>query len=67
MIVIVAWAVAAAVAIVVIAACGYELRWKMRRLRADLAELDDIAGQLRDVQVGLATAAARASTLTSRP
>ena len=47
-----AWAVALAVALVVLGYCGYELFWKARRLRADLRQLQELAGrtqQLREV------------------
>lgn len=66
MIDVVAWAVAGALAIVVIGFCGYEIRWKLRRLRADLDELDVVIGQLRDVQADLGALAGRlSSTLRS--
>ncbi len=39
MIVAVAWGLAVLVAIVVAAFCGYELRWKGARLRAEAADL----------------------------
>lgn len=67
MIVIVAWAIAAGIAIVVAAFCGYELRWKLNRLRSDLAELESTAAQLDRVREDLASVAVRAATLTNRP
>jgi uncharacterized membrane-anchored protein YhcB (DUF1043 family) len=66
-IVIVAWAIAAGIAIVVAAFCGYELRWKLTRLRSDLAELERTRAQLDRLRGDLASAAARAATLTTRP
>jgi hypothetical protein len=48
---IIAWLAAVVVTAVVLGFCGYEITWKARRLRADLAQLqglgEDLA-QLRD-------------------
>ena len=62
MIDIVAWAVAGALAIVVAGFGGFEIRWKLRRLRADLDQLDTVIGQLRAVQGDLSVLAARLSS-----
>jgi hypothetical protein len=59
---IVAWAAAGALAIVLAGFGGYEIRWKLRRLRADLDELDLAIGQLRTVQGDLVALAGRLSS-----
>jgi hypothetical protein len=41
-IVIIAWLAALVVAVVVLGFCLYEIRWKARRLRGDLSELEAI-------------------------
>ena len=40
----------AALAVVVAASAAYELRWKAKRLRADLAELDAVSASCAGVQ-----------------
>jgi hypothetical protein len=60
----IAWAVAAALGLVVAAFCGYEIRWKLARLRADLAGLEQTVTALRAVQEQLAATAGRVSGLT---
>ena len=56
-----AWIGAAVVAVVVLGFCAYELSWKARRLRRDLAQLQELNGQLVDVQGGISAAQARLS------
>jgi hypothetical protein len=59
---IVAWALAGALAIVVLGFAAFEIRWKLRRLRTDIDELDTVVGQLRTVQADLTTLANRVSS-----
>lgn len=47
---LIAWIAAVALAIVVLAFCGYEVAWKARRLRRDLDRLRQLATELHDVQ-----------------
>jgi hypothetical protein len=42
------WLFAVLVAVVVLGFAGYELRWKIRRLQADRAELDALIAELAD-------------------
>lgn len=60
---IAAWIAAAVVALVVLGYCGYEILWKTKRLRGDVAELSGAAeelqvlrGRLERVQQRLAAA-----------
>lgn len=60
---IAAWIAAAVVALVVLGYCGYEILWKTKRLRGDVAELSGAAeelqvlrGRLEQVQQRLAAA-----------
>jgi hypothetical protein len=66
-VVVIAWAVAAAIALVLGATCGFELRWKSARLRRDLAELETTLRQLEGLQADLRAAGARLSGLTATP
>lgn len=50
MIVLFVWIGAAVIAGVVVAFCAYELTWKSKRLRGDLAKLEQLAGALTDLQ-----------------
>jgi hypothetical protein len=59
--------VAAAVALVLGAFCGYELRWKSTRLRQDLGELETTLRQLEGLQADLRAAGTRLSGLTGAP
>jgi hypothetical protein len=43
----VAWGIAGAIAVVVALFCAYEIRWKLARLRADLASLNEVTDALR--------------------
>ncbi len=49
-----AWLAALVVAVVVFGYCAYELAWKTRRLRRDLAQLQTLNGQLGELYTGLA-------------
>ena len=66
-VVVIAWAVAAAVALVLGAVCAYELRWKSMRLRQDLADLETTLRELEGLQADLRAAGARLSGLTATP
>lgn len=55
------WIGAAVLAVVVLGFCGHELYWKLRRLRADLARLNETADRLRTLQ-GQAAALAEEGT-----
>jgi hypothetical protein len=52
---VVAWIVALVLAVVVFAFCAYEIVWKARRLRADLAKLQGVTDRLHLMQTDLAT------------
>jgi outer membrane murein-binding lipoprotein Lpp len=58
---IVAWAAAAAVAVVLLGFCAYEIIWKTNRLRRDVANLQVAADQLTELRDGLAAAQQRAA------
>ncbi|MGI8761250.1 MAG: hypothetical protein ACR2LF_08160 [Jatrophihabitantaceae bacterium] len=45
-----AWLAALVVLVVVLGFCAYELNWKARRLRTDLARLQGLAAQLQQLQ-----------------
>lgn len=47
---LIAWIVALALAAVVLAFCAYEVIWKARRLRADLARLQALADRVEGLQ-----------------
>jgi hypothetical protein len=64
-IVAIAWAVAAAIAVVVAGFCAYEIRWKLTRLRADLAALTVTLDETNVLGDQLRAAAERASALTA--
>jgi len=64
-VVIVAWAVAAALALALGAFCGYELRWKSARLRRDLADLETTLRHLEGLHADLRAVGARLSGLTT--
>lgn len=51
---VVAWIAAAVVAVVVLGFCTYEIVWKAKRLRSDLAELKVLADQLQGLSGQLA-------------
>jgi hypothetical protein len=65
-IVIGAWIFAALVTIVVLGYCGYELAWKAKRLRGDLAAVQADAQQLDRLRVRLATAQRRVGPAVDR-
>jgi hypothetical protein len=52
------------VAVVVLGFCGYELRWKVARLRQDLAGLTALSADLAATQVELDVVRTRAQSLT---
>jgi hypothetical protein len=49
-----AWVAAAVIALVVLGFCAYELRWKSKRLRADLQQLQELAGRTQTLRIDLA-------------
>lgn len=49
-----AWAAAAAVALVVLGFCAYELTWKTNRLRGDLRHLQALADDAERLRIQLA-------------
>ena len=49
-----AWAAAAAVALVVLGFCAYELTWKTNRLRGDLRHLQTLADDAERLRIQLA-------------
>lgn len=56
-------AIAAAVAMIVVLAYGaYEIAWKAKRLRTDLAQLQELNTGLAGLQDGIAAARARIAT-----
>jgi len=63
---VVAWAAAAAVAVVVLGFCAYEIVWKTNRLRRDVAELQVAADQLTELRDGLAATQQRAAAARTR-
>ena len=54
-----AWIGAVVVALVVLGFCAYELAWKSRRLRRDVAGLQSLNAQLAELQGGIAAARER--------
>jgi hypothetical protein len=63
---ILAWAVAVAVAVVVLGFCAYEIIWKANRLRRDVATLQVAADQLTELRDGLAAVQERAAATRMR-
>ncbi|MDT4915465.1 MAG: hypothetical protein QOI15_2355 [Pseudonocardiales bacterium] len=63
---IIAWAVAGAVAVVVLGFCAYEIIWKANRLRRDTLRLQSAAGQLTALRDDLAAAQQRAAAARLR-
>lgn len=63
---VVAWAAAAAVAVVVLGFCAYEIIWKTNRLRRDVAKLQYATDQLTELRDGLAAAQRRAAAARTR-
>lgn len=61
-----AWIAAVVVAVVVLGFCVYELAWKTRRLRRDVAQLQTLNGQLLQLQGGIAAAQERISATRLR-
>ena len=60
---IAAWIGAGVLALVVLGFCAYELMWKANRLRADLARLTALSGELAAVQADLAAVGERGAEL----
>jgi hypothetical protein len=60
---IAAWIGAVVLAVVVFGFCGYELMWKANRLRADLARLTALSGELAAVQADLTAVSERGAEL----
>ncbi|MBE7190287.1 hypothetical protein [Jatrophihabitans endophyticus] len=56
---IAAWIAAAAIAVVVLGFCAYEIAWKSKRLRSDVAELMTLTAGLTDLQGSIAVARQR--------
>ena len=54
-----AWCFAAAVALVVLGFCTYEIVWKAKRLQRDLGRLQQMSGQLAELQAELTAAQQR--------
>ena len=48
-----AWIALVFVAVVVLGFCGYEIRWKLRRLQGDLREMQGLAAELTRLQGGV--------------
>ena len=63
---LVAWIAALVVAGVVIAFCAYELTWKIRRLRAEAAQLAVVSERLATVQQQIADTRERATRARAR-
>jgi hypothetical protein len=63
---IVAWCVAAALAIVVLGFCAYEIAWKTKRLRTDLGTLQAHSHRLAELRAELAEVQARVAARGSR-
>ncbi len=56
---IAAWCAAAAIALVVLGFCAYEITWKTKRLRGDVAALQALTSQLTQLRGQLAAAQER--------
>lgn len=65
-VVVVAWAVAGATALLVLGFCAYEIIWKANRLRRDTLRLQGAAEQLSDLRDELAAAQQRAAAARLR-
>ncbi len=63
---LIVWLAAVVVALVVLGFCGYELAWKARRLRGDLAQLQALTARLEQMQQTLGAARERV-TEAARP
>lgn len=61
------WIGVLVVAVTVLGFCGYELFWKLRRLRGDMARLDETAAKLRLLQQQAAVIAGEGARLRSGP
>ena len=61
---LIVWIAAAVVAVVVLGYCAYELVWKTKRLRRDLAQLQALNTQLASVQQTLTAAQGRLTAAT---
>jgi type VI protein secretion system component VasK len=61
---LVAWIAALAIAVVVLAFCGYEVTWKARRLRRDVARLRELSAAVEGVQQQVAHVQQRIAALT---
>jgi hypothetical protein len=59
---VIAWGVAALVALVVLGFCAYEIAWKTKRLRRDVRQLQELADQLVRLRSQLADAQQRVAT-----
>jgi hypothetical protein len=64
--VIVAWAVAGATALLVLGFCAYEITWKANRLRRDTLRLQTAADQLNELRDGFVAAQQRAAAARQR-
>ncbi len=63
---IAAWIAAAAIALVVLGFCAYEITWKTKRLRGDLAEAKTDVARLQQLQAGLQQAQERIAAAGQR-
>jgi hypothetical protein len=61
-IVAIVWGAAVVFSVVILGACGFELKWKRARLRADLSSLQALIGELTSVQRQIGAAAMRLSS-----
>lgn len=61
-----AWIAAVVVALVVLGYCAYELSWKLKRLRRDVASLDYATAGLKQLQGEFTRAQQRAAELKAR-
>jgi hypothetical protein len=56
---LIAWLAAVGVAVVLLGFCAYEIRWKARRLQADLRSLQHLGESLRGLQADIDAAQRR--------
>ena len=56
---IAAWCAAAAVTVIVLGFCAYEITWKAKRLRGDVRDLQAVADQLVELRGELVAAQQR--------
>jgi hypothetical protein len=56
---IAAWCAAAAIAVVVLGFCAYEIAWKTKRLYRDMQAMDGLSAQLGELRGELAEAQQR--------